>query len=93
MGLLQRGHVTPRLRHTAYQWMINEYDSVTDGLRQLLGPDLSGPAWCVCRCRECQERGADADHTDEPGMRRARASMQADEAIKNRNKETLCQGK
>jgi hypothetical protein len=87
LGLLQRGHTMPRLRHTAYQWMINEYDCVTDGLRQLLGPDLSGPAWCVCHCKDCQKQAAQADHTDEPGMRRARASMQADDVIKQVKRE------
>jgi hypothetical protein len=36
-------------------------------LRQVLGPDLSGPAWCLCNCPECRRLQSDIDHTSLPG--------------------------
>jgi hypothetical protein len=32
-----------------------------------LGPDLSGPAWVICSCKECQRKKAEADRTPLPG--------------------------
>ena len=65
MGLLLRGRI-PRISHKIYQYMRPEYDSLTDGLRFVLGPDMSGPAWCECNCPKCQRRASDHDHTARP---------------------------
>ncbi len=32
-------------------------------LFNLLGVDATGPAWCVCKCVECQRNHADGDNT------------------------------
>jgi hypothetical protein len=61
LGLLVGGRAV--LHPAAYQFMQPEYDCLTDGLRHLLGVDLSGPAWCVCRCRECSNKASDIEHT------------------------------
>ncbi len=56
-----------RLSPIVYSLLSREYDSLTEGLRRLLGADLSGPSWVVCRCRDCQREAADLDRTELPG--------------------------
>ena len=65
MGLLVRGRI-PRISPEIYQYMHPEYDPLTAGLRYVLGPDMSGPAWCECNCSTCQRRQSDRDHTSRP---------------------------
>ena len=65
MGLLQRGPI-PRIADRIYQYMLPEYDCLTDGLRFLLGPDVSGPAWCECHCTHCKRKLSDLDQTATP---------------------------
>lgn len=48
-----------RLSPLVHKFMEPEYDALAVGLRLLLGRDLSGPAWLVCNCQECKERGCD----------------------------------
>ena len=53
LGLLDdnKGRLSPM----AYEFMAPQYDCICDGLRQILGEDLSGPKWIVCGCRKCKE--------------------------------------
>jgi hypothetical protein len=50
--------------------------AITHELKMVLGSDLSGPMQVKCRCRECQERNSDVDHTRLPGLDR----LEQDEA-------------
>ena len=65
LGLLENGRA--KLHPAAYLMMHQQYDSITQGLRHLLGSDLSGPAWLVCHCRECMRHASEADDTELPG--------------------------
>lgn len=70
---------TNRLLPLVYKFLRPEFDALTarirrrggkaamDGIRRLLGPDLSGPAWVICSCKECQRKKAEADRTPLPG--------------------------
>ena len=60
MGLKRR--YSTQLHPRIYQLLTPEYDSLTDGLRHLLGPALTGPEWLVCNCRECEKRETDNTH-------------------------------
>ncbi len=51
MGLLERR----RARLSPFIYEVLDHENLTEGLRRLLGPDLSGPAWLACRCSECCE--------------------------------------
>ena len=58
---------------------------LTDLYRQMctdheLGPDFSGPAVCVCRCRDCQRIASDIDSTPIPG--RSHSQLLAEEALR-----------
>jgi hypothetical protein len=53
MGLLERRRA--RLSPLIHGVLQNE--SLANGLRRLLGSDLSGPAWLSCKCRECTGGG------------------------------------
>jgi hypothetical protein len=52
LGLLEKNRA--RLLPAVWLFLQPQFDSLTEGLRLLLGPDLSGPDWCRCNCRECQ---------------------------------------
>lgn len=67
LGVLERNRA--QLKPLIYQLMDPLYDDLVMGLRQLLGPDLSGPNWCVCHCRECQKKATQTDNTSLPGQR------------------------
>jgi hypothetical protein len=67
LGLLQNNK--NRLSPTIYEFIDPQYDSITEGLRQLLGKELTGPEWCRCGCQECREKQAAADNTRLPGQR------------------------
>ena len=77
LGMLVNGQaiLSPRI----YEFIDPQYDTLTDGLRHLLGRDLSGPEWLVCRCMKCLEREALTDNTAAPG--RAHSQLAADLAI------------
>jgi hypothetical protein len=53
MGLLERR----RARLSPLIYGVLQHDSLANGLRRLLGADLSGPAWLSCNCRECSGGG------------------------------------
>ena len=55
-----------QLSEKIYSLLNPDFDSLTEGLRRLVGPDLSGPAWLVCKCRECQRGRSDVDNTPLP---------------------------
>lgn len=59
LGALERNK--NRLSARIYELIDPQYDSVTEGLRHLLGEDLAGPRWCACSCRECQGKASDLD--------------------------------
>jgi hypothetical protein len=63
LGLLtgNRAELSP-LIHT---YLSKDFDALTDGLRHVLGSDLSGPSWLVCRCRACKTRTEDPIELDE----------------------------
>jgi len=62
---------TPSLKPSIYQLLDPAYDTLTDGLRHLLGSDCSGPSWCVCHCAECREKRAPKVVTQIKPVRRA----------------------
>jgi hypothetical protein len=59
-----------RLSSKIYQFIRPEFDCISEGLGRLLGEDLSGPAWVVCRCKACQREISDIDKTPLPGRNR-----------------------
>lgn len=85
LGLLQRGRAI--LVPQVYEWLDPQYDTLTDGLRHLLGSDLSGPAWLVCNCRECQRRESEFDQTLDPTTARVRTAMMAEAAVAEMRKQ------
>ena len=70
LGLLI-GRRNVQLSPMIYGFLQPEHDCITDGLRHLLGKDLTGPEWLVCNCMECQQKQADLDHTPDPRVRRS----------------------
>jgi hypothetical protein len=56
-----------RLSPKIYQLVRPEFDCLGEGLGRLLGEDLSGPAWVLCTCKDCQRRAAESDRTALPG--------------------------
>jgi hypothetical protein len=77
LGVLARN--CNRLSPLVYELIRPEFDGIgakvrrragivtTESLRRLLGPDLSGPQWVVCTCKDCKRRAADTDNTALPG--------------------------
>lgn len=65
LGLLERNRNVGlyQISDAIYAFMGFEYDSLMDGLRQLLGVDIRGPEWLQCGCRQCHRRDEDADKT------------------------------
>lgn len=61
LGLKKRYSI--HLHPDVYEFIRPEYDALTEGLRHLLGVNLSGPAWCVCKCLECSSKESDIEHT------------------------------
>jgi len=53
-GLLE--YQRNRLKSSIYELINPQYDCMMDGLRHVLGSDLSGPEWIVCDCRYCREK-------------------------------------
>lgn len=43
-----------------------ECDGLMNGIRRLLGKELEGPDWLLCKCRQCQKLHEDADRTPMP---------------------------
>ena len=72
-----------RLSERIYDYIETEYDSITEGLRLLLGDDLSGPRWCACDCRECQGKASDLDDSR---MSKVRVSQIVSEMKARRNR-------
>lgn len=81
LGVLARNK--PVLSGRIYDLLNPEYDSLAPGLRQLLGRDLTGPAWLVCTCRACKERGC--DNVRLPGQMVPETEQIVAEAISKRN--------
>ena len=76
LGLLQNNK--NRLSPAIYEFLDPQHDCITMGLRHLLGEDLSGPLWLVCRCEECKARYGNVD----PDMGR----KVAEDVMSHRNK-------
>ena len=68
-------HLSPAI----YEMLDPKYDTLTNGLRRLIGSKLDGPAWLVCTCEECRRRESQTDNTEMPG--RSRSELAADIAI------------
>ena len=49
-----------------YQFLKPEFDTLTNGLRRLLGDDVSGPEYTTCSCRKCQREKEQRDPTRPP---------------------------
>jgi len=45
----------PQITDQIYLFLNPEFDSLSNGLRQLLGSDCSGPQEVLCNCKECRE--------------------------------------
>jgi hypothetical protein len=58
MGLLlkNRNRGLHQLSPLVYEFMRPEYEGLMDGLRRILGWDLSGPLGLECRCMECKRQ-------------------------------------
>jgi len=54
LGALDRFQGKPQLKPFIYELLDPDYDSLTDGLRRLLGEDATGPTWLICRCKSCR---------------------------------------
>lgn len=56
LGVIKRDRQTglKRISHHVYMFLTPEYDTLAEGLRQLLGPDCSGPVEVDCDCEECK---------------------------------------
>jgi hypothetical protein len=65
LGVLERNRA--QLKPIIYSLLDRKYDDLLMGLRQLLGRDLEGPAWCECHCRDCQRKESITDNTRLPG--------------------------
>jgi hypothetical protein len=74
MGVLERNRA--QLKPIIYGLLDPNYDDLLRGIGRLIGRDLSGPAWLVCKCYECQAKFSDLDHTRLPG----RSTLEQDEA-------------
>lgn len=61
LGVLQGN--AAQLTTRIYALLDQDYDCLTDGLRLILGANLEGPTWCVCKCRACQSKASDLDHS------------------------------
>jgi hypothetical protein len=64
LGIKKRYSI--HLSELIYEFMDPALDALSDGVRRVLGPDLAGPSWCVCHCKECGQKESDIDHTREP---------------------------
>lgn len=66
MGLLvkNRNRGMKQITEQVYEFMEPDYVSLMEGLRAMLGPDVSGvTTWLYCGCRPCQTK-ADAELQD-----------------------------
>lgn len=54
LGMLERNRA--QLKPSIYEFLDPQYDSLTEGLRHLLGTDLSGPKWVICHCGDCRNK-------------------------------------
>ena len=45
-----------RLSSSIYELLDPQYDCICEGLRHLLGVDLTGPKWLICNCEECKNQ-------------------------------------
>lgn len=70
-----------RLSPKIYQLIRPEFDCISEGLGRLLGKDLSGPSWVLCRCKDCRRRAEESDHTVLPG-RNPLDDARAEEIVK-----------
>jgi hypothetical protein len=79
LGLLQNNK--NRLSPNIYQYLDPQYDSITEGLRHLLGRGLTGPEWCRCGCQACREKADALDNTQLPGQSRAGVDPRISERV------------
>ena len=56
-----------RLSPRIYEFVRPEFNCISEGIGRVLGEDLSGPAWVLCTCKDCQRRAAESDRTALPG--------------------------
>lgn len=70
-----------RLSPRIYQFVRPEFDCLSEGMGRLLGENLSGPSWVLCRCKDCQHRAAESDRTALPG-RNVLDDIRAEEIVK-----------
>ena len=47
-----------QISETIYELLRSEYDPLTEGLRPLLGADLSGPSTVKCGCETCNQKAS-----------------------------------
>jgi len=59
-----------RLSPRTYEFVRPEFNCISEGIGRVLGEDLSGPAWVLCTCKDCQRRAAESDRTALPGRNR-----------------------
>jgi len=78
LGLLEKNRA--KLLDATWLFLNRKFDPLMEGLRNVLGPDLSGPAWLVCKCTECQRGRSDVDDTPLP--RGAFSRAKADQVVR-----------
>jgi hypothetical protein len=63
-----------RISRSLYSMLDPAYESLTLGLRALLGPDVSGPDWLICSCKRCTRVQEDADRQSDAYWIRSRTA-------------------
>src|SRR6267378_2562768 len=60
LGVLQKNRNLGgfQITEAIYELLRSEYDPLTEGLRPLLGPDVSGPATVKCGCAACNRKAS-----------------------------------
>lgn len=87
MGLLgkNRNKGLYQINDEIYQFFEPACDGLMDGLRQLLGYDMTGPDWLICHCRDCNRRREEADKTLPPEFQRKHANRSGFKPIGGRD--------
>ena len=62
LGVLFRNRELKRhqISKLIYSLLDPTFDCLTDGLRNLIGGDCSGPQWVSCRCDDCKPKSGHA---------------------------------
>lgn len=54
LGVLVKRKGPPQISPDIYKFFEPDCESLLNGLRAILGKDISGPEWLECRCQSCK---------------------------------------